>query len=464
MPPRISGGGDIPLPQQQALPHSEEAERAVLGGCMLDGEGIHAVRGVLSARDFYSERHKLIYEAMLSLVDDGAGIDLRTLQARLEQRGHFELVGGLAYLSGLDLDLPDVGRIQVYAEIVKERATRRRLIALSGRVIRDCMDGGLSAGEAAEKLLAGATAEVRGQLQGPGFLGGADVLDAFLERIESGPRDITGSQTGIPAVDRIIRAMKRGTLWLYCARQGVGKTALLCQMVAHDVFERRVKVGVLSLEMSSEELMIRICAQRLQIDSIRVEEGKLKRDEWTEVIRLSRELRNAKALFIDDTGSPTFEQVAAKTRMLVREHGVEAIYGDYLRLIELPPGPDTTSEKVNAVAVGLANLAKEKDVNVAMVWMHQITRSAAKENRAPGLHDLDQAGEKPAYGVVMLHRWVEDDVLSNRGLITVAKHKGGPIGKVDCYYDAPHLRWWSEEDWEAESTRRVRDKEQSRFS
>jgi len=137
------------LPQQQkALPHSEESERAVLGAVMLDSTVLPTISGRLRAEDFYSERNQLLYQAMLDLQDEQVEIDLRTLQARLEQRGQLEMIGGLAYLTGLDLDLPDIGRVDAYVEIVKERSIRRRLIQMSGQVIRNCLDGGLEAREA----------------------------------------------------------------------------------------------------------------------------------------------------------------------------------------------------------------------------------------------------------------------------------------------------------------------------
>ena len=133
------------LPQQKALPHSEESERAVLGGVLLDPTILPTISGRLRAEDFYGERHQVLYQAMLDLQEEQVEIDLRTLQAKLEQRGQIEMVGGLAYLTGLDLDLPDIGRIDAYVEIVKERSVRRRLIQPPGEIIRNCLDGGLEA-------------------------------------------------------------------------------------------------------------------------------------------------------------------------------------------------------------------------------------------------------------------------------------------------------------------------------
>ena len=136
------------LQDQRSLPHSEESERAVLAGAMLDPALLPSVSGRLTADDFYAERHRILYRTMLSLQESGTEIDLRTLQASLEQQDRLDTVGGIAYLASLDLDLPDLGRLDAYVEIVKERSIRRRLIEVCGEVTRNCLDGGLEAQEA----------------------------------------------------------------------------------------------------------------------------------------------------------------------------------------------------------------------------------------------------------------------------------------------------------------------------
>ena len=138
-------------PPPRTLPHSEESERAVLAAVLLDPRILPTITGRLRPDDFYSEKHRTLYQAMIDLQEERTGIDLRTLQARLEQQAQLDEVGGVAYLASLDLDLPDLGRSDAYVEIVKERSIRRRLIAASGEIIRDCLDGGLAAAEALGK-------------------------------------------------------------------------------------------------------------------------------------------------------------------------------------------------------------------------------------------------------------------------------------------------------------------------
>src|SRR6476620_1657823 len=175
-----------PLQAPRTLPHSEESERAVLAGVMLEPHYLAQVAGRLVEDDFYFERHQRIYRAMVDLQQEGSPVDLRTLQARLEQQGQLERVGGLAYLAGLDVDLPDLARIDSYVEIVKERSLRRRLIQACSDVTRSALDGGLEASEAlgkAEQAILGLGEEAVAR----GFVSRGRVLDKTMEDIEERP-------------------------------------------------------------------------------------------------------------------------------------------------------------------------------------------------------------------------------------------------------------------------------------
>lgn len=451
MPPRISGGGgglgDELLTQQTALPHSEEVEQATLGAILLDSRALDEVRGWLEPEDFYGAGHQALYAAMLELQDEEKPIDLRTVQVHLEASGRLDLVGGLAYLAGLDLALPDIDRVGHYAEIVKERSTRRSLILRCGEAIRDALDGGRTAEIVGGGLLTELDRLLTGRHKGRGFLPAADMMDALLAQIED-PREIDGARTAIPAVDRIFRAMKRKTLWLWCARPGVGKTAMLCQMAAHDIFVRGVKAGIVSLEMTGEELMIRMAAQALGINAWRVESGNLTRDEWGRIHRFGVELRRRRALFIDDEACQPVSLIGARARKLHRDHGVAALYVDYLHLMKLP-GKKKVSDEVTEAADELAGLAKTLDLS--LVAMGQLSRESSKAgNRRPQLHDIREGGEQPAYGVGMLHRDMDEDgEMSDEGAIGIVKHRGGNKGWTETHYDGPHLTFWSADDWRA---------------
>jgi replicative DNA helicase len=211
------------LPQQKALPHSEESERAVLAAVLVDPRVLPSVSARLRAQDFYLERHQHLYEAMLELTNEGAGVDLRTLQAKLEQQGRIAGVGGIAYLASLDLDLPDLGRIDTYVEIVKERSIRRRLIQASGGIIRDCLDGGLEANAAldrAEQAILGLGEEAIQR----GFVPLAQVFHSTLEDLEERPgTTLIGVPSGFIDFDQITHGLNRGNLIIVAGRPGMGK-------------------------------------------------------------------------------------------------------------------------------------------------------------------------------------------------------------------------------------------------
>src|SRR5262245_49831227 len=253
------------LPEQKTLPHSEESERAVLGGVLLDPSILPTISGRLRAEDFYHERHQVLYEAMLALQDDQVEIDLRTLQAKLEQRGQFDAVGGLGYVTGLDLDLPDIGRVDTYVEIIKERSVRRRLIHTSGQIIRNCLDGGLEAAEAlgrAEQAILGLGEEAIQR----GFIQLSNVLHTTLEELEERPGSmLTGVPTGFTDFDRISQGLNRGNLIIVAGRPGMGKTSFALNMAQHVSIRERKAVGIFSLEMSQQELALRILCSEADI-------------------------------------------------------------------------------------------------------------------------------------------------------------------------------------------------------
>jgi len=267
------------LPQQKALPHSEESERAVLAAVLVDPRVLPSISGRLRAQDFYLERHQHLYEAMLELTNEGAGIDLRTLQAKLEQQGRIAGVGGIAYLASLDLDLPDLGRIDTYVEIVKERSIRRRLIQASGGIIRDCLDGGLEANAAldrAEQAILGLGEEAIQR----GFVPLAQVFHSTLEDLEERPgTTLIGVPSGFIDFDQITHGLNRGNLIIVAGRPGMGK----CLSADAELLEADGGVRTIA------EVVERGSARLLTLAADR-------RFEWT-----------SPSAFVDDGIKPVFE-------------------------------------------------------------------------------------------------------------------------------------------------------------
>jgi replicative DNA helicase len=382
---------DSLAPQQKSLPHSDESERAVLGGILLDPGVLPTISGRLRPEDFYLDRHQTLYRAMLALQETGVGIDIRTLQARLEQTGHLDSVGGLAYIAGLDLELPDLGRIETYSEIVKERSVRRRLILASGQIIRDCLDGGLVAAEAlgrAEQAILGLGEEAIQR----GFVALGDVFHATLEGLEDAPGTLlTGVPTGFTDFDRLSHGLNRGNLIIIAGRPGMGKTSFALNVAQHVAIRMKQTVGVFSLEMSQQELALRILCSEADISFSRLRSNRLSQKEWTRIVQTVRQQSDS-PLFIDDSANPSLLEVASKARRLKAEKGLSLLVLDYLQLMSAGGRYENRNLEIAAISRGLKQLAKELEIPV--IALSQLSRQPERRgaDHRPQLADLRESG------------------------------------------------------------------------
>src|SRR5436190_4900698 len=302
----------------KALPYSEEAERAVLAAVLLDPQLLAVMAGRLVVEDFYLERHQLIYQAMLDLQLAGTLIDLRTLQARLEARAAIENVGGIAYLATLDLDLPDLGRVETYVELVKGRSLRRRLIRACSEVMRDCLDGGLDAAQAlgrAEEAILGLGEEAIPR----GFEAIGTVFQSTLEDLEErSPSAMVGVASGFIDLDEMTRGLNPGNLIIIAGRPGMGKTSFAMNVAQNVAIREKTTVGVYSLEMSKQELALRVLASESDVEFRSLRTGHMSQKQWGRVIQTVKSMSGA-PLYIDDSANPTMLEVASKARRLKAE-------------------------------------------------------------------------------------------------------------------------------------------------
>jgi replicative DNA helicase len=428
----------LPLSQPKALPYSEESERAVLGGILLDPAVLPLISGRLRPEDFYQERHQVLYQAMLDLQEELVEVDLRTLQAKLEQRGQFDGVGGIAYLATLDLDLPDIGRIDQYAEIVKERSRRRRLIQASSQTIRDCLDGGLAAQEAlgrAEQAILGLGEEA--VQKGFALLG--DVFHTTLEEIEERPGSmLTGIPTGYIDLDRITQGLNKGNLIIIAGRPGMGKTSFALNVAQHVSIRERRTVGIFSLEMSQQELALRILCSEADISFARLRAGRISQKEWTKIMTTVRSIGDA-PLYIDDSPNPTLLELASKSRRLKAEKGLGLLVVDYLQLMQAGGKYENRNLEIAAISRGLKQLAKELELPV--VALSQLSRQPERRgsDHRPQLSDLRESGsiEQDADMVAFIYRdEVYNPTEENKGLaeLIIAKHRNGETGTVEMVF------------------------------
>ncbi|MDI9630436.1 MAG: replicative DNA helicase [Acidobacteriota bacterium] len=427
------------LPAQPTLPQSEESERAVLAAALLDPRLLPAVSARLTVDDFYHQRHRLIYRAMLDLQEEQVAPDVRTLQAALEQAAKLEEAGGLAYLATLDVDLPDLGRIETYIEIVKERAVRRSLIEVCRDITRDCLDGGLDAqgalGRAEQAVFAlGEKALKRG------FVPFARIADETLEIIEERPdKALIGLETGFIDFDQMTHGLHRGNLIILAGRPGMGKTSLALNIAQHVAFRLGKPVGIFSLEMGQHELALRILCAEAEVPFSRLRSGHLSRQQWSKAIKVLNDLRQG-PLYIDDSASQTLLEIASKARRLKAEKGLDLLVIDYLQLMQAGGRYESRVLEVSAITRGLKQLAKEVDVPVLV--LSQLSRQPERrtgDDRLPQLSDLRESGsiEQDADLVAFIFRkeYYSKDV-ADAGLadLIIAKHRNGPIGTVPLVF------------------------------
>jgi replicative DNA helicase len=435
----------------RVLPHSVEAERAMLAAALLSPDVLPAVAGRLALDDFYLERHRLIYAAMVELRESGAGIDLRTLQARLEHAGAWERSGGMAYLAALDLDLPDLGSVDRYVELVKERSVRRRLIASLGSVVGDAFDGrGVDAAEALSRAET-AVRELGAEASRRTLTPLTELFEETTARLEErATGELLGIPSGFPDWDRLSEGLVAGQLVVVAGRPGMGKTSLALDVARHVAIRRALPVAVFSLEMSRLELTQRILAAESGLPFADLRAARLDERDWSKLYHTMKRADGA-PLFIDDSAAPSAAEIASKARSLKARRGLALVVVDYLQLLREPVGRggreragrsgyESRQQEVAALSRAFKVLAKELEVPV--IVLSQLSRKPEERTRdhRPVLADLRESGaiEQDADMVCFVYReelYKKDDP-GVRGLaeLIVDKNRNGPTGTVELVF------------------------------
>ena len=426
-----------PVSQSKTLPFSEESERAVLAAILLASERhLPPTAGRLRADDFYLGRHQRLFQAMLGLQEEGVEIDLRTLQARLEQQNVLNDVGGLAYIATLEVDLPDLGNVDQYIEIVKERSLRRRLIDACTQMYRNCQDGGLEAKDALDRAEQ-AILELGEEALPRGFVLLGDALRETVFDLEERPDQLFA---GIPSEfddwDQITQGLSPGNLIIIAGRPGMGKTSFALNVARNICLRDKKSVGIFSLEMSIQELSMRLLCSEARVPLGRLRSGKFLSDrDWERVHRAARETSEAR-LYIDDSANPSLLEVSSKARRLKLEKGLDLLILDYLQLMQAGGRYENRNLEIAAITRGLKQLAKE--VNIPVMALSQLSRQPERRgsDHRPQLADLRESGaiEQDADQVVFIYR---DEIYNrededNKGVaeLIVAKNRNGATGTV----------------------------------
>jgi len=436
-------------------PHSKEAEQSVLGSILIDKDAIIQVADVLKPEDFYYDIHRIIYEAVADLFNRHDPIDLLTVANCLEERKQIDIIGGPAYLAELTTIVPTSTHVFKYAQIVKAKATLRRMIQ-AGNIIAGC---GYNEDENVEELLETAEKEVFGISQTflkDRFVHIKEILNKRYEEIvdlHHAPEEekIKGIPTGFKSIDKILSGFQPADLIVLAARPSMGKTALVLSMtqkIAIDSPKKRT-VGIFSLEMSKEQLVDRLFCSVLGVDSWKLQHGKLDDKDFERMGEAMDKLNQA-SIFIDDSVGMSIPQLKAKARRLQMEHGLDLMVIDYLQLMSTGTAAyqGNRVQEISEISRSLKELGRE--LHIPVIALSQLSRAVELRNpKIPQLSDLRESGaiEQDADVVMMLYRkdYYEENLSEEEAGITevfIRKHRNGPVGKAELRFDKTQMRFF----------------------
>ncbi len=424
---------------ERTLPHNLEAERSVLGAILLHNDAFNLAAEVIDAHDFYRDAHRRIFDKMVKLVERGDAIDLVTLKEELGRSGDLENVGGPAYITALVDGVPRSTNVEHYARIIKEKSTLRHLIFSANKILATAYEAEEEADvildRAEHAIFAIADAKVR-----DGFVSLRDLAQSSLDTIEklhARKELITGVPTGFTDLDEMTSGLQASDLVIVAARPSMGKTSLVLNIAQHVGTKTARTVGIFSLEMSKEQLFLRLLTAEARIDAHRLRRGFLGERDWGRLSQAIGTLSEAK-IFIDDSPSIGVLEMRAKCRRLAAEHSLDLVIVDYIQLMQGRGRFENRTLEVASISRSLKGLAKE--LNVPVVVLSQLSRAPeARSDHRPQLSDLRESGalEQDADVVVFIYR--EDLYVDksqpppeNEGVaeLIIGKQRNGPTGVV----------------------------------
>jgi replicative DNA helicase len=433
-------------------PHSIEAEQSVLGGLMLDNQAFDRVAELVVSQDFYTRTHKLIFEAMTALAEIGDPIDLITISESLEKNNQLSGIGGFAYLAEIAKNTPSAANIDAYASIVRERAVVREMIGVAneiaeagfnpeGRTSHDLLDF------AESKVFKIAEQRTKSS-DGPQSI--HNILEKTVDKIEElyqSPQDgVTGVSTGYADLDKMTTGLQPSDLIIVAARPSMGKTTFAMNLAEHAAMTQDKPVLIYSLEMPSEQIMMRMLASLGRINQTKVRTGQLDDDDWARLSSTMGLLMEKGKMYVDDASGLTPTDVRSRARRIAREHGgISMIMVDYLQLMRVPSLSDNRTLEIAEISRSLKALAKE--LQCPVVALSQLNRTLEQRaDKRPINSDLRESGsiEQDADLIMFIYRdevYNEDSTDKGVAEIIIGKQRNGPIGKVRLTFQGQFSRF-----------------------
>lgn len=437
------------VPAGKVPPQNIDAEKSLLGAVLIDEETLADITEHVTQKDFYEKRHGMIYDAMMRLYEKRKPVDLLTLTDELKRKKELEGIGGSAYLTELTNYVPTSAHAESYAEIVAQKAVRRRLIKASGEI----SEMGFNEDSTTQELLQQAEAElfaVSDQSLKQDLVSIETILTDSFDRMEELHRNkgqLRGVRTGYRDLDNMTAGLQRSDLIILAARPAMGKTTLVTNLAYNVATIAKQSVLFFSLEMSKEQLVDRMLADASGVDAWNIRTGNLSEDDFSKLSDAMGEMAEA-PIYIDDTPGVSVLEMRTKARRAAHEAPLGLIIVDYLQLMQ-GSGRDSGNrvQEVSEISRGLKLLARE--LNVPVIALSQLSRSVeSRTPQIPQLSDLRESGsiEQDADIVMFIYREAYYNPDTDRENITdliIAKHRNGPTGKVELYFHPERLRFMS---------------------
>ena len=427
-------------------PHSYEAEESVLGGILIDNFTINSAMEILKPEDFYKRAHSEIFKAMVALTERGEPIDAVTLSEELKKTNILDECGGLEMISRLASSVPSAANVIYYANMVKSFSIRRTAIHEASEVINNAYDTEKNLDEfideTEQRILSMSDEKTEKSFTHIGDIA-QDALQ-LVERLYDKKKSVTGVSSGFSKLDDITAGFQKASLFILAARPGVGKTALALTFAQNVALREELAVGIFSLEMSKEELFMRMLSSEARVSNSKLKTGKFPESDFPKIVEAASRLTDA-PIYIDDTGGLTITELKAKARRLAREKKLGLIIVDYLQLMRSPTYKYSREQEIADISRSLKGLAKE--LNIPIIALSQLNRSVeGRDEKRPRIADLRESGaiEQDADIIAFIYR---DEMYNpdtkDKGIaeIILGKHRAGPTGTVRVAFSGEYTRF-----------------------
>jgi replicative DNA helicase len=432
-------------------PHSISAEQSILGALLLDSHGWDAIADRVSETDFYRREHRIIFNTISALVSHQRPVDVITIAEALKARDLLQEIGGDVFLYQLAASTHSTANIAAYADIIRERSIMRQLITATGEISHSAFN---PEGRSSAELLDEAERKVfsiaeQGTNQFAAVRMNQLLANAVkrMDELQNSKDAITGLSTGFIDLDEMTSGLQRGDLVIVAARPSMGKTVLMMNLVENAIMQaNNTKPALIfSMEMSSEQLALRLISSQARVEQNKVRTGQLSREEWLEVTDVVGKL-SSKLLFVDDTPALSPGDLRARARRLAREHGgLSVIAVDYLQLMQVPGAKENRTTEVSEISRNLKAIARE--LNVPLIALSQLNRGLEqRQDKRPVMSDLRESGaiEQDADLIMFIYRdEVYNEGSMDKGVaeIIIGKQRNGPIGRVKLLFSGQFTRF-----------------------